>query len=252
MNFNPSHRDNSMQKNIVVLLLVGSLLSSCGLGFGRRAFGGGTPSNGVIATAAAPTEFPTEPPTHTPVPSPTIAPTPTPDLSLAGLPAESAGTTAFDFAAEICAAQWSNNSQSVPCNDSPSTAGYVMLLPGDIQGLPPSFSVLLTFPPQDKASDTLFGKYPPLAVQKGDRFRSVLACRANTSCDVQFALNYYSGTARIGLKHWSYLFADAPVVVDYPLDGIAGLAVQFELAVQGNGTRIQDYAIWIMPHIYRP
>jgi hypothetical protein len=126
-----------------------------------------------------------------------------------------------------------------------------MQLSGKIQGLPDTMNILLTFPPLDHYG-TLFGKYPPFTVKAGDRFRAVLACRAHTFCDVEFGLEYYGGQEKTGLKHWSYLFADPPIVVDYPLDGIAGKTVQFGLSISANGSPSTAYAVWIAPHIYRP
>jgi len=122
---------------------------------------------------------------------------------------------------------------------------------GEIQGLPSNLKILLTFPPADHYPETLFGKYPAFAVKAGDRFRAVLACRPHTFCDVEFGLEYYDNRGRIGLKHWAYLFVDAPIVVDYPLDAIAGKTVQFGLSVSANGNSSEADAVWIAPHIYR-
>jgi hypothetical protein len=135
--------------------------------------------------------------------------------------------------------------------DPASTAGYVMLMDGDVQGLPSNIPLLLMYPPQVDG-DTLFGKYPAFAVQKGDRFRAVLACRAHTFCDVEFGLDYYNAKGRTGLADWAYLFTDPPKVIDYSLDSIAGQSVQFRLVVRRHGIGLQAYALWIIPHIYRP
>ncbi len=199
----------------------------------------------VAATSPAPTQ--------TVAPTATVTPIPTPDLSLIGLPSEPAGTNAFDFVDAMCKAQWSNEIQNLPCpgNDKQANTGYVMQLSGDVQALPSNFNLMLAFPPEINAA-TIFGKYPAFAVKKGDRFRSVLACQPHTFCDVEFGLTYSGDQGQIGLKHWPYLFTDAPIVVDYSLDSLAGKTVQLNLSVRTGGNGADAYAVWIAPHIYRP
>ena len=240
-----------MKKRLLFALLFGLFLAGCQMRFGGPRTGGVPTGSFLTPTSTA--DLPTEAPSPTLAPPPTITPTARPDLSVIGLPTEAVGTTAYDFASDLCSAEWYNNNASVPCNgqDSASTSGYVAQLDGSTQGLPPSIGLLLMYPPQG-SSDTLSGKYPPFAVQKGDRFRAVLACRGKYFCDVEFGLDYYDANGHTGLKHWSYLFANPPLVVDYPLDGIAGLTVQFTLSVRRHGVGQQAYSVWIAPHIYRP
>jgi hypothetical protein len=87
---------------------------------------------------------------------------------------------------------------------------------------------------------------------EGDRFRAVLACKEHTFCDVEFVLNFSNEEGSAGLKNWRYLFAEEPLVVDYPLDALAGETVQFHLNVRARGNPVEAYAVWIAPHIYRP
>ncbi len=243
-----------MKKRLILIPLAGLLLVGCALRAGNRLFGGG---GRPTAPLSSPTDsvdaFPTEPPTATPAPTATITPTPTPDFSVIGLPAESAAKPAYDFAANICAADWSTNTQSVPCDgqDPETTSGYVGLMGGSDQGVPPNISVLVMYPPQG-GEDTLSGTFPAFTIQKGDRFRAVLGCRAHNFCDVDFGLDYYTANGKSGLKHWTYLFTDAAIVVDYPLDGLAGMTVRFSLSVRRHGEGLQAYAVWLAPHIYRP
>ncbi len=233
-----------MQKQIISFLLLGLFLSGCG-----------PPStNESVAPTASMTATSIQlPPTGTPVPIVTATVSPTPDFSVVGLPTEPAGTLAFDFVDQICNARWFTRGQSLPCPGSgnQANAGYVMRLGGEVQGLPPGLNLLLTYPPQDNF-ETISSKYPAFTVQKGDRFRAVLACRAHSFCDVEFVLDYFDDHGQTGLTHWRYIFTDSPVVVDYPLDSIAGKTVQFDLAVQAKGNRIDANAVWIAPHIYRP
>jgi hypothetical protein len=242
-----------MRKIFVFVLALGLLLTGCRMQMGNRLING----NGSPTGLAAPTEtlvvFASPAPTQTPVPTATITPIPTPDLSLIGLPSEPAGTTALDFVETMCKAQWFTELGNLPCpgSDTQAEAGYVMKLSGDLQGLPPNVNILLTFPPQ-KGVETIFSKYPAFTVRKGDRFRAVLTCRAHSFCDVDFVLNYFDEHGQTGLKHWQYLFTDSPLVIDYSLDGLAGKTVQFNLSARAGGNRIDAYAVWIAPHVYRP
>jgi hypothetical protein len=235
-------------KKIFYILLLGMFLMGC-------APAASMPTNETVAPTALATETDTPlPPTQTPAPTATATLIPTPDFTLVGLPAEETGTTAFDFVAQMCDAEWFTRGQELSCpgNESQKDLGYVMQLDGTIQGLPSNLGVLLAYPPQLNFG-TISSKYPSFTVEKGDRFRVVLACRAHTFCDVQFDLGYYDEQGwHTGLKHWRYLFADSAIVVDYSLDSIAGKTVQFDLAVLAKGNRSDAYAVWIAPHIYRP
>jgi len=165
---------------------------------------------------------------------------------------EPTGSVILDFVAEACQAQWFSEFQTLPCpgNDTQADAGYVQVLDGQTQGYSSNIGVLLTFPPQ-KLVQTITGKYPAITVKKGDRFRAVLDCRSHSACDVEFVMNFYTSNGSAGLKHWRHLFADAPVVVDYPLDAIAGETVQLSLGVYSKGNPTDGNAVWIAPRIYR-
>lgn len=237
-----------MHKKIFSFLLLGLFLVGC-----TPAVSTST-TNELVAPTTSITETATQPmSTATPIPTATITPSPTPDLSLVGLPTEEDGTLVFDFVEQMCEAQWSNRGLELPCpgNDTQSSAGYVMQLDGKAQDLPSNMNILLTYTPQEKY-ETISGEYPAFTVQKGDRFRAVLACKEHTFCDVEFVLNFSNEKGSAGLTNWKHIFTDEPIVVDYPLDGIAGQTVQFTLAVRTRGNPAEAYAVWIAPHIYRP
>ena len=243
-----------MRRILVFVLPLGLLLSGCQMQIGRRLLGG---ASGVPTGLAIPTETPiaiaSPAPTQTVIPTATVMPMPTPDLSAIGLPAEPAGTIAFDFVETVCKAQWFTNLQNLPCpgNNTLADTGYAMQFNGDAQGLPSNFHTLLTFPPQMNAN-TIFSKYPAFTVKKGDRFRAVLTCLPHMFCDVEFGLSYFDDQGQNGLTHWPYLFTESPIVVDYSLNGLAGKTVQFNLSARTAGSGADNYAIWIVPHIYRP
>ena len=234
-------------KRIVLFLIISLLLSSCGLP--------ATATNEpVIPTMElTSTSIPLPPSTPTPVPALTATIVPTPDLGVLGWLGESAGTTAYDFVDQVCAAQWYTRGESLPCPGDVSQAdhGYVMRFDGETQGVSSGFPTLSTFPPLVHYS-AISSTYPAFTVQRRDRFRAVLACQAHSYCDVEFVLSYFHGHSQIDLKRWYYLFSDAPIVVDYALDNLAGSTVQFDLEVVGQVKRSDANAVWVAPHIYRP
>lgn len=243
----------SPQIKIAVILFSAFLLSGCGLRFANRLVNGGSTGQPSF-TQSPPTPIPTNIPTATPAPTATATLTPTPNPGAVGLPAEPSGSDPLDFVDTMCKADWFTEAGSLPCpgNENNSSGSFVLGLPGDQQALPSGYPVLLMYPPQ-VGNDTIFGKYPAFAVQKGDRFRAVLACRLHSFCDVEFALDYYDASGgKSGLAHWAYRFTDNPLVIDYPLDGIAGMTVQFSLSLRAAGPNLDAYGVWILPHIYRP
>ncbi len=240
----------NLRKYLAIVLLGGLFLAGCGLRRVSRVVNGGGASLSPAAASATPADAPFL--TQTPIPTASLTPTATPDLTRLGFPAEQPGDAAFDFLAEMCQAQWFTENESLPCpgNESQLDGGFVMSLVGNVPGFTPKVPMLLTFPPRI-GPISISSKYPDFVVRKGDRFRAILTCREHAFCDVEFLLGYFDEHGQTGLAHWRYLFTDDPLVVDYPLDGLAGRTVQFDLSVNVEGNRPTAYAVWIAPHIYR-
>jgi hypothetical protein len=250
-----------MYKTILSVVIIGLFLASCAPPSSRvsGALEGADLSAAATAATATATETPVasatgpEPALSEATATATPSQSPTPEYTEVGLPAEQSGTVIQDFVAEACQAQWFTQAQKLPCpgDNTQADNGYVQVLNGQVQGFSSDIGVLLTYPPQ-KLVQTISGMYPAITVKKGDRFRAVLDCRAHSACDVEFVINYTTSEGSAGLKHWRVLFADGPVVVDYPLDAIAGETVQLSLAVYSKGYPADGYAVWIAPHVYRP
>jgi len=237
-----------MKKKILSLLLLGLFLAGCAPAATQALQAAPNPTDSNAQPSATQAATPTSIPTETA----TASPTPAPDFSLVGLPAETEDELAFNFVSQMCEAEWYTRGVSLPCpGDTQSSAGYVMKLDAEKQGLPEGTDILLAYTPQENY-ETIFSKYPSFTVQEGDRFRAVLACKEHTFCDVEFVLDFSNENGDGGLKNWRFLFTDEPVVVDYPLDALAGQTVQFHLNVRARGNPVEAYAVWIAPHIYRP
>jgi hypothetical protein len=186
-------------------------------------------------------------PTRTPTATPT-GPTPGP---ISG--------SAYDFAANACAASWFSGAGALPCPGTDGDAkGFVLKVtnPKLETGVTDTRPGLLTFP-QNIQNGYIQGFYPPFRVQNGDRFRSVINCEGGaTLCYVAFRLDYQTGTGPITTLFGPFIEKrDTPNPLFYTMDinlsALAGKDVKFILTVLAAGTATGDRALWVGPHIYR-
>ena len=186
-------------------------------------------------------------PTKTPTATPT-GPTPGP---ISG--------SAYDFAANACAASWFSGAGALPCPGTDGDAkGFVLKVtnPKLETGVTDTRPGLITFP-QNIQNGYIQGFYPPFRVQNGDRFRSVINCEGGaTLCYVAFRLDYQTGTGPITTLFGPFIEKrDTPNPLFYTMDinlsALAGKDVKFILTVLAAGTATGDRALWVGPHIYR-
>jgi hypothetical protein len=97
------------------------------------------------------------------------------------------------------------------------------------------------------------GVYPPITVQKGDRFRAIVNCEAGaTACRVRFRLDYQLADGRVQeLWEVDERYDGSTSVVDVDLSSLAGQDVKFMLTVLSLGTASGDRALWVEPRIAR-
>ena len=163
---------------------------------------------------------------------------------------------AYDFAANYCDAEWNNGNKFLPCPGTEGdNDGYVIRLDSvKLESGDPSGSAgLLTFP-RDANNGFIQGVFPPILIQDGDRFRSIINCRYNSpGCNVVFRLDYQiDGGAVKNLGQWNEAYEGLWYSLDIDLSGLQGQKVKFILTVLANGSPNKDFAIWIGPHILRP
>lgn len=164
-----------------------------------------------------------------------------------------ASYASYDFVANYCDAQWSNNKKDLPCPGTDGdNDGYVLKLdsPKLENGDPANTAGLLTYP-RDVEDGLIRGMYPPIKVNDGDRFRSLVQCRYNSSgCNVIFRLDYQIGNGAVkNIGQWNEAYEGQYYSVDVDLSPLAGNNVKFILSVQANGSPNKDFAIWIGPRI---
>ena len=168
--------------------------------------------------------------------------------------------TAYDFAANACAATWYSLSGQLPCPGTDGDAkGFVLQVsnPKLENGSTDTRQGLITFPspPQGLTDGYIQGFYPAFRVQTGDRFQSLINCEGNaTACYVAFRLDYQAGTGPIRTLFGPFRerYEGQYFPVDLNLNALAGQDVKFILTVLSAGTNAGDRALWVGPIIYRP
>ena len=195
------------------------------------------------------------------VSGPTVTPggptrTPTPTVTPGGPTVTPIAGSAYDFAANPCAASWFSGAGALTCPGTDGDAkGFVLKVtnPKLETGATDTRAGLLTFP-QNIQNGYIQGFYPAFRVQSGDRFRSIINCEGGaTNCYVVFRLDYQTGTDPIrtfwgpfGERYEGQFYS-----IDVDLSSLAGRDVKFILTVLAAGTATGDRALWVGPHIYR-
>jgi len=192
----------------------------------------------------------------TPTPTATTGgPTNTPSATATPL-----ANTAYDFAANACAASWhsgASGSSSLPCPGTDGDAkGFVLKISNPVleTGATDTRPGLLTFP-QNVQDGYIQGIYPAFNVQSGDRFQSTINCaQGATTCYVVFRLDYQTGSDPIKTYWGPFLerYEGQFFNVDVDLSALAGKDVKFILTVLAAGPPTGDRALWVGPRIYRP
>ncbi|HAV76706.1 MAG TPA: hypothetical protein DCX53_05050, partial [Anaerolineae bacterium] len=169
--------------------------------------------------------------------------------------------TAYDFAANACAASWHSGSgaAALPCPGTDGDAkGFVLKVanPKLETGTTDTRPGLITFP-QNVQDGYIQGIYPAFKVQSGDRFQSTINCEFGAAnCYVVFRLDYQTGTDPIKTFWGPFLErVDTPPQffnVDVDLTPLAGKDVKFILTALAVGSPSGDRALWVGPRIFRP
>lgn len=160
--------------------------------------------------------------------------------------------TGYDFAANLCEADWHNKDKDLPCpgvNNSSDGFAIVIADPkmedGKVRG-----AGLLTHPQMIK-NGWITGRYPAVNIRTGDRFRALIGClyKAN-DCNMTFKLEYQIGQEPLKLLgQWQEVYEGEYYAVDLDLSFLSGKKVRFLLTTLANGSSHEDYGLWINPRI---
>lgn len=160
----------------------------------------------------------------------------------------------YEFAARQCDAIWANNSNKLlTCPGTNGSAdGFMLHVVNPVleSGYVDNEPGLLMNPPMVN-NGIIGGLYPPITIQPGDSFRSIVGCeRGATKCDVRFDLSYMVGDQVYILGSWMENYNEAYTQVNIDLTPLAGQTVQFVLTVSSNGVSDGDRGLWLRPRIY--
>jgi hypothetical protein len=167
----------------------------------------------------------------------------------------SGASTAYDFAGNVCTAQWTSGAGNLSCPGTDGDArGFVLSVANPMleNGTTDTRPGLLTFP-QNVFDGYIQGLYPSFHVQSGDRFQALVNCQYGaTDCFVLFRLDYQLGSGPIQ-SLWSIgeRYDGLYYPADIDLSSLAGQDVRFALTVLANGSATGDRALWVAPRIVR-
>src|SRR6185503_17440075 len=163
--------------------------------------------------------------------------------------------TAYDFMANACDADWTNDSrQDLPC---PGTEGddrgfVVVRTSPNLETGESLGNALLTYP--EKGNQGLIsGKFPNFRVETGDRFQTYIGCleKAN-DCDMIYRLQYQIGNGDVRtLGSWREIYEGDYYPITIDLSFLSGEKVKFIFTVYSNGNSHEDFALWVTPRITR-
>lgn len=171
------------------------------------------------------------------------------------IPTAVPGSSAYDFVANACSAQWISGFGVLPCPGANNDAkGFVMVLtaPKLENGVTDSRPALLTFP-QSGTGTYIKGIYPAVRIESGDRFQATIGCEHGASaCYVGYRLDYQIGSQPVQ-NFWIFneKYEGQVYNVDLNLTPLAGKDVKFILSIVANGASTSDRAIWVAPRIVR-
>ncbi len=160
----------------------------------------------------------------------------------------------YDFTQMVCLARWDSDRASfLPCegvdDEQGLQDGYVRVnsdpaLEGSTRDNPPVIEVK----PNNQASGSIAGFFPPITIQEGDRFAATIGCMdANPGCSVLFRLEaQFLDGGREVIAEWAEVSDEAPTDVSVDLSDLADQEVTLILVVQENGGRsLEAKAFWL-------
>ena len=157
-------------------------------------------------------------------------------------------TPGYDFVAHCTDATWTSGAGHLDCpvaDGSPS--GYVFkstapqLEDGTLAAMPG-----LIVAPNNVTDGYIFGTYPAILVQSGDRFQSIVSCQYGvSSCYVTFRLDYQIDDGTM-YNFWTFREKTEGLYyrANLSLSSLAGHNVKFTLKVLASGSPAGDRVVW--------
>ena len=172
------------------------------------------------------------------------------EINVAG---EAPVNTGYDFAANVCSAEWRSTVGLLPCpgTDGNSNGFVVRLDAPKLEDGSTGTAGLLTVP-QNRYNGYIQGFYPTFTVQPGDTFQTTVGCAFGAACYLTYRLDYMTPSGYIG-TFWTWREQNEGKVYNANIDlgPLAGRSVRFILTILATGTATNDRAIWGSPRIVR-
>jgi hypothetical protein len=161
----------------------------------------------------------------------------------------------YDFAANICNAEWSAASGKINCTSPISTGGYVRYSDTPaLENRNENEPTLITHP-NNANSGWISGTFQPIEIQAGYRFVSWIGCmKGSTGCKVTFTLQYINQNGKLKTyASWNESYDGEITKIDLDLSDLAGAKVKFVLRVDvRGGDPNAAEAFWFVPSIRYP
>lgn len=161
----------------------------------------------------------------------------------------------YDFTEHYCEADWRSGDGFLACPGDPGdSVGFVVLVEepllegGRLENEP---GLWVQLDADDDAWVT--GEFPAFKVKKGDEFRTIVSCLAESpDCFVRFRLEYrIDGNAVKTFRKWDEKSEGKFRKVRLDLSDLAGEEVEFILTVQAMESSEDNAALWLLPSIWR-
>ena len=172
------------------------------------------------------------------------------EINVAG---ESPVGSGYDFASNVCSAEWKSGAGLLPCPGTDGTSnGFVVRLEAPKLEDGSTGSPGLLTVPQNRYNGYIQGFYPTFTVQPGDKFQTTVGCEHGAACYLTFRLDYMTASGYIG-TFWQWREQNEGRVYNANIDlsPLAGRSVRFILTTLATGYATNDRALWGSPRIVR-
>lgn len=166
----------------------------------------------------------------------------------------SPGGFSYQFADNLCAAQWTGAQGGLPCPGvAGSSAGSALVLQAPNLETRQEDEPAIWLRPAQGRNGWISGEYPPYRVRPDDHFVAEIGCLSNSpDCELLFQLDYRTNDGRIWtLDAWDEVYDDDTTLIDLDLSDLAGLSVQFIFTLTNEGNWQDADGFWFMPVIER-
>ena len=161
----------------------------------------------------------------------------------------------YDFATNYCGAEWRTGAGIISClGVGNEEDGLVILMQYPILENNTGSGPALWTHPNNNNNGWISGIYPPILIQRGDRFRTTLGCLADSpGCDIILQVEYENGNGVVQmLGQWREIYDGNVTNVNIDLSPLAGQSLKFifTLVVQNNQP-LDANGVWVFPRIGR-